>query len=161
MEFGRQRWLGRKRERCSARWPRGKDPAEDRQLDRKAMTVGELGAQYIKAVESGLIMRKGRRPKRQSTVSTDIGQRQGHVLPLIGKRPVHDLTKADVTRMMNDVIAGKTRAVRKTGNKRGKSVRQSGPGAAKKCVGLTGAMLSYGSGMGLVDHNVARGIRKP
>lgn len=140
---------------------RGENPAENRQLDRNAMTVKELAEQYIKAMEAGLVMGKGGRPKRPSTIYTNIGALKGHIIPLIGQRRVRDLTKADVTKMMNDVIAGKTRAVRKTGKKRGVSVLRGGRGTASKCVGLTGSMLTYAISMGIIEHNVAHGIRKP
>ena len=66
-----------------------------------------------------------------------------------------------MTKMMNDVIAGKTAAVRKTGKKRGVSVLRGGRGTASKCVGLTGSMLTYAISMGIIEHNVAHGIRKP
>lgn len=125
------------------------------------MTVKELAEQYIKAMEAGLIIGKGGRPKRPSTIYTNIGALNGHIIPLIGQRRVQDLTKADVTKMMNDVIAGKTRAVRKTGKKRGVSVLRGGRGTASKCVGLTGSMLTYANSMGIIEHNVAHGIRKP
>jgi integrase len=140
---------------------RGENPAENRQLDRQAMTVKELAEQYVKAMEAGLIMGKGGRPKRPSTIYTNIGALNGHIIPLIGQRRVRDLTKADVTKMMNDVIAGKTRAVKKTGKKRGVSILRGGRGTASKCVGLTGSMLTYAINIGIIEHNVAHGIRKP
>lgn len=140
---------------------RGENPAEERQLDRNAMTVKELAEQYVEAMKAGLIMGKGGRPKRPSTIYTNIGALNGHIIPLIGQRRVQDLTKADVTKMMNDVIAGKTAAVRKTGKKRGVSVLRGGRGTASKCVGLTGSMLTYAISMGIIEHNVAHGIRKP
>jgi len=139
---------------------RGENPAEERQLDRNAMTVKELAEQYIRAMEAGLIMGKGGRPKRPSTIYTNIGALNGLIIPLIGQRRVQDLTKADVTKMMNDVIAGKTKAVKKT-KKRGKSILRGGRGTASKCVGLTGSMLTYAISMGIIEHNVAHGIRKP
>lgn len=132
---------------------RGENPAENRQLDRKAMTVKELAEQYVKAMEAGLIMGKGGRPKRPSTIYTNIGALNGHIIPLIGQRRVRDLTKADVTKMMNDVIAGKTRAVKKTGKKRGVSILRGGHGTASKCVGLTGSMLTYAINIGIIEHN--------
>jgi len=124
----------------------GDNPAEARQLDRNAMTVAELAERYIKAMDAGLIMGKG--------------QLRGHIIPLIGQRRVQELTKADVTKMMNDIISGKTKAVRKT-KKRGKSILRGGRGTASKCVGLTGSMLTYAISLGIIEHNVAHGIKKP
>lgn len=138
----------------------GENPAEARQADRNAITVSELAERYIEAMDAGLIMGKGGRPKRPSTIYVNKGQLRGHIVPLIGQRRVQDLTKADVTKMMNDVIAGKTKAVKKT-KKRGKSVLRGGRGTASKCVGLTGSMLTYAISMGIIEHNVAHGIRKP
>ncbi|MEL6244361.1 MAG: tyrosine-type recombinase/integrase [Pseudomonadota bacterium] len=138
----------------------GENPAEARKADRNAMTVSELAERYIEAMDAGLIMGKGGRPKRPSTIYVNKGQLRGHIIPLIGQRRVQDLTKADVTKMMNDVIAGKTKAVRKT-KKRGKSILRGGRGTASKCVGLTGSMLTYAISMGIIEHNVAHGIRKP
>ena len=115
---------------------RGENPAEERYFDCNAITVKELAEQYIKAMEAGLIIGKGGRSKRPSTIYTNIGALNGHIIPLIGQRRVQDLTKSDVTKMMNDVIAGKTAAIRKTGKKRGVSVLRGGRGTASKCVGL-------------------------
>ena len=103
----------------------GENPAEARQADRNAMTVSELAERYIEAMDAGLIMGKGGRPKRPSTIYVNKGQLRGHIVPLIGQRRVQDLTKADVTKMMNDVIAGKTKAVKKT-KKRGDQRKQDG-----------------------------------
>ncbi|MEM7397299.1 MAG: tyrosine-type recombinase/integrase [Pseudomonadota bacterium] len=138
----------------------GENPAEARQANRNAMTVSELADRYIEAMDAGLIMGKGGRPKRPSTIYVNKGQLRGHIIPLIGQRRVQDLTKADVTKMMNDVIAGNTKAVKKT-KKRGKSILRGGRGTASKCVGLTGSMLTYAISMGIIEHNVAHGIRKP
>lgn len=138
----------------------GENPAEARQADRYAMTVSELAERYIEAMDAGLIMGKGGRPKRPSTIYMNKGQLRGHIIPLIGHRRVQDLTKAEVTKMMNDVIAGKTKAMKKT-KKRGKSILRGGRGTASKCVGLTGSMLTYAISMGIIEHNVAHGIRKP
>lgn len=138
----------------------GENPAEARKAGRNAMTVSELAKRYMEAMDAGLIMGKGGRPKRPSTIYVNKGQLRGHIIPLIGQRRVQELTKADVTKMMNDVIAGKTKAVKKT-KKRGKSILRGGRGTASKCVGLTGSMLTYAISMGIIEHNVAHGIRKP
>ena len=85
----------------------------------------------------------------------------GMLIPILGKKRVRDLGKADVTKMMNDILIGKTRAVRKTKNLRGKSILRGGPGAASRTVGLLGGILTYANDAGIVDRNVAHGIKKP
>ena len=139
----------------------GENPAEERLIQRNAITVEELAAQYIDAMNAGLILGKGGRLKKSDTIYTDIGRINGHIVPLLGKRRVQDLTKANVTKMMNDVVSGKTKAVRKTANKRGKSILRGGRGTASRCVGLVGSMLTYAISMGIIEQNVAHGIRKP
>ena len=139
----------------------GENPAEERLIQRNAITVEELAAQYIDAMNAGLILGKGGRPKKPDTIYTDIGRINGHIVPLIGKRRVQDLTKANVTKVMNDIISGKTKAVRKTAKKRGKSILRGGRGTASRCVGLVGSMLTYAISMGIIEQNVAHGIRKP
>lgn len=52
---------------------------EDRQLDHKAITVKELCARYLADLQAGLILGKGGRPKKASTIVTDTGsQRASH-----------------------------------------------------------------------------------
>ncbi|MGL4237902.1 tyrosine-type recombinase/integrase [Tabrizicola sp.] len=139
----------------------GDNPAEDKQINRNAMTVKELCDRYLEAMRAGLILGKGGRPKKPSTVETDVGRINGHIVPLLGKRRVRDLSRADVTKAMNDIIAGKTRAVKKSAKLRGKSVLRGGTGTASRSVGLIGSMLTYAINAGIIEHNVAHGIRKP
>lgn len=106
------------------------------------MTVKELCDRYLEDMRAGLILGKGGRPKKPSTVGTDIGRINGHIVPLLGQRRVRDLSKADVTEAMNDIIAGKTRAVKKSAKLRGKSILRGGAGAASRCVGVIGSMLN-------------------
>lgn len=72
----------------------GDNPAEERQLDHKAVTVKELCALYVKDLNAGLILGKGGRPKKSTTIVTDIGRIDRHIIPLLGTRRVKDLTKA-------------------------------------------------------------------
>jgi hypothetical protein len=94
---------------------RGGDPAEKRAQDRNAMTVRQLCDAYLKAVQEGLILGKGKRPKKSSTLYIDRGRIDRHILPLLGSRRVRDLTTPDVMRFMRDVSAGKTAKDIKTG----------------------------------------------
>ncbi len=139
----------------------GDNPVEDKQINRHAMTVKELCERYVEDMRAGLILGKGGRPKKPSTVGTDIGRINGHIIPLLGQRRVRDLSKADVTKAMNDIIAGKTRAVKKSAKLRGKSILRGGAGAASRCVGVIGSILTYAISAGVIEHNVAHGIRKP
>jgi hypothetical protein len=53
---------------------RGDNPPEERQLDYKAITVKELCALYIADLNAGLILGKGGRPKKPTTIMTDTGR---------------------------------------------------------------------------------------
>ncbi|MGC2084405.1 MAG: Arm DNA-binding domain-containing protein, partial [Bradyrhizobium sp.] len=66
----------------------GDNPAEERQLDHKAVTVKELCELYLKDFEAGLILGKGGRPKKATTLVTDTGRINRHIIPLIGTRRV-------------------------------------------------------------------------
>lgn len=139
----------------------GENPAEEKQVNRTAITVKELCQRYVEDMNAGLVLGKSGQPKKASTIGTDIGRINGHIVPLLGKRRVQDLTRADVTKAMNDIIAGKTRAVRKSKKLRGKSILRGGTGTAAKAISLLGAILTYAINAGIIEHNVAHGVRKP
>lgn len=67
---------------------KGENPAEERMLDHQALTVKELCDLYFADLKAGLILGKGNRPKKASTVSTDTGRIQRHIVPLLGTRRV-------------------------------------------------------------------------
>ncbi len=141
---------------------KGNDPLENRNSARKAITVKELCELYIKELDEGRILGKGGRPKKATTKVTDLGRINRHIIPLIGRTQVTHLTKADVTAMMKDIMAGKTRLSEKTGNLRGRSVVRGGHGAASRTVGLLGGILTYARDeLGIIEINPAHGVRKP
>ena len=100
---------------------RGENPAEERAFDRKAITVKEQCERYLADAEKGLILGKKRLPKKASTLATDRGRIDRHIIPLLGSRLVKDVTTADVNRFMRGVSTGKTRTSVKT-RPRGKAV---------------------------------------
>jgi hypothetical protein len=53
-------------------------------------------------------MGKGGRPKKLTTVVSDVGRIHRHIIPLVGTRRVKDLAKADINKVLEDVMAGKT-----------------------------------------------------
>lgn len=140
---------------------RGDNPAEEKQLDHRALTVKQLCDLYRNDLEAGLILGKGGRPKKASTIYTDLGRIKRHILPLLGNRRVKDLTRADAIKLLKDVMAGNTRASIKTEKLRGKSIVRGGPGTASRTLGLFGAILTYAINAGIIDSNPAHGIRKP
>lgn len=93
---------------------RGGNPAEDRKLDREAITVKELCARYLEDLRNGLVLGKRGRPKKATTISTDIGCIEHHIVPLLSSRRARDLAKSDIAQAMKDIMAGKTRANVKT-----------------------------------------------
>jgi len=139
----------------------GDNPAEERQLDHKAITVKELCTLYLNDLNAGLILGKGGRPKKLSTITSDIGRIHRHIVPLIGTRRVKDLTKADINKVLKDVMAGKTRVSVKTNKLRGKAIVRGGVGTATRTVGLLGGILTYAADAGIITTNPAHGLKKP
>src|SRR5205814_3031803 len=70
----------------------GDNPAEQRRFDVKAITVNELCERYLNDAESGLILGRGRRPKKASTLVIDKSRISRHIIPLLGTRRVKDVT---------------------------------------------------------------------
>jgi integrase len=139
----------------------GDNPAEERQLDHKAITVKELCALYVADLNAGLILGKGGRPKKPTTIGTDTGRIDRHIIPLIGSRRVKDLTKADINKVLKDIMAGKTRVSVKTRKLRGKAIVRGGAGTATRTVGLLGGILTYAVDAGIIERNPAHGLKKP
>ncbi|MBN9237723.1 tyrosine-type recombinase/integrase, partial [Mesorhizobium sp.] len=140
---------------------RGDNPSEERQLDHKAITVKELCALYTADLNAGLILGKGGRSKKPTTIVTDTGRIERHIIPLIGARRVKDLTKADINKVLKDIMAGKTRVAVKTKKLRGKAIVRGGAGTATRTVGLLGGILTYAVDAGIIEVNPAHGIKKP
>ncbi len=139
---------------------KGADPAESKKLERGAMTIEELCREYLDKAERGLILTRRGEAKRGSTLYTDKGRIERHIVPLLGKRTVKDLTSADVHRFQQGVISGKTAADVKT-KKRGRAIVTGGKGTAARTMGLLGGILTYAVNEGYRSDNPARGIIRP
>jgi integrase len=139
----------------------GDDPVEDRQLDHRAITVKELCTRYLADLQAGLILGKGGRPKKTSTIVTDTGRIERHIIRLIGTRRVKDIAKTDINKVLEDIMAGKTRVFVKTKKLRGKAIVRGGSGTATRPVGLLGGILTYAVEAGIIESNPAHGMRKP
>lgn len=140
---------------------RGGNPAEERKLDREAITVKDLCTRYLEDLKNGLVLGKRGRPKKATTISTDVGRIERHIVPLLGNRRVRDLAKSDITQAMKDIMAGKTRANVKTDKLRGRAIVRGGVGTAARTIGLFGGILSYAVELGIIEQNPVHGVRKP
>ena len=138
----------------------GENPAQERLLDAKAVTVKELCEQYLKDAEKGLILGKGQRPKKASTLVVDKSRIHRHIIPLLGVRRVKDIAQSDINRFIRDVVSGKTKADVKT-KARGRAIIRGGAGTAARAVGLLGGILTYAIEHAIIERNPVHGVRKP
>ncbi|RYC33045.1 DUF4102 domain-containing protein [Lichenibacterium minor] len=139
---------------------RGQDPAEQRQSERQAITVGELCRDYLEKAESGLIITRRRQAKKASTLATDRGRIERHIVPLLGHRPVKDVTSADMRAFLRDVTAGKTAADVKTGL-HGRAIVEGGRGTASRTLGLLGGIFTYAVQESYRPDNPVTGVIRP
>jgi integrase len=138
---------------------KGGDPAEERSHDRNAMTVRQLCTAYLAAAEKGLILGKGGRPKKLSTLYVDRGRIERHILPLLGTKSVRKLETPDIVRFMRDVAVGKTAANINTG-RRGRAIVKGGHGTARRTLGLLGGIFSFAVSEGIIPFNPSRGVKR-
>jgi integrase len=143
-----------------ARVARGADPAERRTQDRAAMTIAQLCREYLHKARSGELVTRRGKLKKATTIYTDQGRVDRHIIPLLGHRTVKDLTTADVRAFLRDVIAGKSAADVKT-KKRGRAIVTGGRGTGARTLGLLGGILSYAVSEGYRDSNPVRGVVRP
>lgn len=140
---------------------RGEDPLLERQTRRGSITVSELCDDYIKAAEKGLILGRSGKPKKTSTLDTDRGRIERHIKPLLGKKLVVEINRADVAKFIRDVTAGKTAFTGQSDNLRGKIVVSGGAGTASRTTGLLGGILTYAVSEGIIEFNPAQGVKRP
>ena len=128
----------------------GEDPALEKQDLKKRLSVAELCDQYLK---------HGCATKKASTLTTDRGRIERHIKPLIGRKKVQDVTRADIKKFLQDIAHGKTAADIKTG-KRGRAIVRGGEGTATRTVGLLGGIFAYAVDCGMIDMSPVLGVKR-
>lgn len=128
----------------------GEDPAGERRIIRAELTVAQLCDLYIA---------DGCATKKASTLVSDRGRIVRHIKPLLGKKRLSEVTRADIQRFLQDVAQGKTATDVKTG-KRGRAIVKGGRGTATRTVGLLGGIFAFAVDAGLIRENPVAGVKR-
>jgi integrase len=119
----------------------GKDPAAEKQADKKSETMSDLCQRFLDehAAEH----------KKASSAAADQRNIRNHVLPLMGKLRVKDVSRIDVDRFKRAVAQGKT--AREERSEAGALLLrvQGGQGAANRCLALVSKMLNLAERWGI------------
>ena len=138
----------------------GGDPSATRSAARGAMTVADLCMDYLADAQKGLVFGKRKRPKSETTLRTDRGRIERHIIPQLGALAVADVREADVRKFMHAVQTGKTAAVVK--GRSGRTVHvKGGRGSATRTIGLLGGIFTYSVRQGLRATNPVKGVERP
>lgn len=138
----------------------GGDPSADKTARRTAPTVADLCEDYLKDAEAGRLLTRRKVAKKPSTLITDRGRIQRHIIPLMGRLQVAAVSRDDVENFMHSVAEGKTAGRTKTRKKRGLANVRGGKGAASRTVGLLGAIFSYAVRKRLRLDNPVHGVTR-
>ena len=138
----------------------GQDPSAEKAAARDAMTVATLCRQYQADSDKGLVLGKRKRPKTESTLVTDRGRIERHIIPLLGKMTVAEVTSQDVRKFMHCGAARQDGGHDQSGEGQVIQVR-GGPGAASRTVGFLGGIFSYAIRAGIRKDNPVHGVERP
>ena len=138
----------------------GRDPSAEKAAARAAITIESLCRQYLADAEKGLLLGKQKRPKAESTIVTDRSRIERHIIPLMGKMTVVDVTPQDVRKFLHAVQQGKSAATIKTRTGQVMQVT-GGRGAAVRSAGLLGALFTYAIRAGIRKDNPVHGVERP
>lgn len=111
----------------------GKDPAAAREASRHAPTMADLCDRYLREYAA--------EHKKPSSALTDRRNIENHILPLLGRYNVADVSRADVDWLKLSVREGKTATGAKP-DQRGGSVVRGGTGVANRCLALLSKMFN-------------------
>jgi integrase/predicted DNA-binding transcriptional regulator AlpA len=129
----------------------GEDPQEAKAGARKDLTVAQLCDLYL---AEGLATRK------ETSVASARSDIENHIKPLLGTKRANLVTRQDVDHLLASVAAGKTRALTKTGKKKGLSRVRGGRGAANSAVVTLSAAMGFAVARGIRHDNPAFRVRR-
>ena len=128
----------------------GHDPSEEKILNLQIISVNELCDLYLK---------EGCKHKKTSSIESDTSLIKHHIKPLLGTKSIAAVRRADVERMKNSIVEGKT-AKKEKGRKHGRIIVRGGKGAASRAVTLLSTLFTFAMNRDLVEYNPCRGVKK-
>lgn len=128
----------------------GIDPTAAQRAQRLEGNLAKLAASYL--VDGNL-------RKKPTTRAIEDRAVRRHIVPLLGKKRISEITKHDLQRFMNDVAAGKTAVDEKT-SYRGRAMVKGGKAAANRSLAVVSALFNYAIEYGLCSENPTRGIKQ-
>jgi len=128
----------------------GHDHAAEKAKSRAELTFDKVCDLYLN---------EGCETKKASTLATDRGRIERHIKPLLGRKRIGEITRADIEKFMRDVANGKTSADVKT-KLRGRAIVEGGRGTATRTVGLLGGIMSFAVSRQLRTDNPVRGVKR-
>jgi len=139
----------------------GGDPMGDLAAKRREMTIEALVDLYE---TDGCVIQRGARigaPMKALTKKYTVSRLRNHVVPLLGKRRVSEVTAGDIEAFSRAVAKGKTAKDEKIA-KRKRIIVKGGEGAARKVVRDISAVFAFAIRQGLVTTNpvVSASVRR-
>jgi hypothetical protein len=119
----------------------GEDPAAQKQAGKKAETMADLCQRFLDEHAS--------EHKKASSLAADQRNIRNHILPLIGKLKVKDVSRADVDRLKRAIAQGKTAREEHSEDGALELRVQGGKGAANRCLALLSKMFNLSEVWGL------------
>ncbi len=142
-----------------AKVAQGDDPAQTRQIAKRARTVSELCDVYFEEASMGRVLYRGK-AKKPNTLRIDKGRIERHIRPLLSDKAIESLTRKDIESFMFAVRDGATATDVRTGP-RGRARVSGGQGTAVKAIKLLSAIFNFAIRSGWVENNPCNGIEKP
>lgn len=128
----------------------GNDPTAERRAKKLEGKLSDIIDDYMQEVSVR---------KKQNTQNIESSLIKRHIVPLLGKRRISELTKRDIQKFMLDVANGKTAKDIKT-KPRGRAIVTGGKGTANRSVAVLSSLINYSVDLGLREDNPAIGVKK-
>lgn len=129
----------------------GKDPVAEKQVKRDEDKISDLIDLYE---QKGCTVRRGDQllPMKPRNKAYTIAGLRHHVVPLIGKKRISEVTSRDIEQLVADITAGKTAKDEKIGPRR-RIIVKGGAGAARKVARNLSAVFSFAVRRKLIAQN--------